>query len=237
METTKFGGRPLGLSAITNKRLVICEGMHDVELFDNLCSLHSLEFQAVSAGYVGGAPRNRDGIDYLTPALNALPGIPGFDTVLEAILIVADNDTTPVDAFNKVKQLIEATADIDVGRRYSVPNQPLVKAGARPSITIMMLPWTGSPGALDTICLTAASNRRSDLAKEVDAFAIAAKVGAAHGWPITKEHKMKLRCLISAAYPKDPNIAPAWVWRDGTDLVPLADPAFKQIVSFLRTFP
>jgi hypothetical protein len=48
---------------------------------------------------------------------------------------------------------------------------------------------------------------------------------------------MKLRSLMSAAHQDDPYLSPAWVWREGTDLVPLTDPVFAQVVDFLRNFP
>jgi hypothetical protein len=98
----------------------------------------------------------------------------------------------------------------------------------------MMLPWTGVHGALDTLCFTSAANKRDTIAAAVNCFA--ATTGAA-AWPAPKDSKMKLRSLTSAAHQDDPYLSPAWVWSDGTDLVPLNDPAFNQIVDFLRDFP
>jgi hypothetical protein len=91
----RFGGRQLGLKSITEKYLMICEGMHEVECFTNLCTQRSINnFQVAATGYIAGAPPNRDGIDYLTSALDALPAIPYFDD-LDAILITADNNGAP----------------------------------------------------------------------------------------------------------------------------------------------
>lgn len=224
----------MGISAITHKHLLICEGMHDVQFFYHLARNRGLPaFQAISAGNVAGAAPGRDGIDHLTSALNALPGISGFFSKLDSILIVADNDGDPAGALRQVQQYINATADIQTDLRYVAPAAEHVRAGSNPSITILMLPWSATIGALDTLCLAAARNREPTIAACVDNFEACVNPV---GWIPPKVDKMKLRTLISAAYPTDPYISPAWVWRDGTNLVPLNDPVFNQIEAFLRTF-
>jgi hypothetical protein len=230
----KFGELQLGLRAISHKHVLLCEGMHDAEFFKHLTLDRGLPaFQVASCGFVAGAPSGRDGVDNLTSALNAIVAVPGFSQV-EAVLIVADNDSDPIAAFKKVQQLIGATADIAAGRRYAIPDAPLTKSGIRPVMVVMMLPWTGVPGALDTLCLTAASNKEPAKAVCVDTFA---KCAQSDKWPPTKMHKMKLRSLLSATNESDPYISPDWVWRDGTDLVPLSDNVFDQIATFIRGFP
>lgn len=223
----------MGLSAITHKHLLLCEGMHDVEFFYHLAREHNLpDFLATSCGFVAGSPRGRDGITYLTPALNALPALPTFSSMLKKILIVADNDGNPAGALQAVQNQINATADIQPGRRYLAPAAPQVAAGVNPEVTILMLPDTGQTGALDTLCLMAAANKRPAVANCVDNFA---NCIAPVGWTPPREDKMRLRALLSASCP-DPYIAPAWVWRDGTDLVPLDDAIFNPIVAFLRNY-
>jgi len=230
----KFGARPLGIHAITHKHVLLCEGMHDAQFFKHLIDVRNLpSFLVASCGFIAGAPPGRDGIDHLTKALDALVAIPGFPQ-LEAILIVADNDSDPAAAFNKVRQLIGATADIKPQRRYAIPNAPLTKSGLQPTMVVMMHPWTGVPGALDTLCLTAASNKEPAKSVCVDIFA---KCAQSDKWPPTKVAKMKLRSLLSATYESDPYISPAWVWRDGTSLVPLHDSVFDQIATFMQGFP
>ena len=207
--------------------------MHDVQFFYYLAQTRGLPaFQAASCGNIAGAPPGRDGIDHLTGALNALPAIPTFFSKLECILIVADNDGNPTAALQRVQQYIDATIDIQPGRRYIAPAAEQLSAGANPSITILMLPWTGMPGALDSLCLAAARNREPGIAACVDNFE---RCINPQGWEPQKIAKMKLRAHISAAY-SDPYISPAWVWRDNTDLVPLNDPVFNQIEGFLRAF-
>jgi hypothetical protein len=224
----------VGLSSITHRHLLLCEGAHDWQFFSQLVQTRGLpSFQITSCGNVAGAKHGRDGIDYLTAALDALPALPHFPQ-LEAILIVADNDGNPQGAFKKVQDLIAAAAEISPGQRYAVPPTELARNGARPVMVVMMLPWTNVNGALDSLLYISAANKRPAVARCVDAFAKCTKSDV---WPMTKLAKMKLRSLMSAAHHADPYLAPAWVWSEGTDLVPINDPVFNQIEAFLRNFP
>jgi hypothetical protein len=233
VEEMKLEGQPLGLRGISHKHLLLCEGMHDVQFFRHFGPARGLPlFDSASCGFVAGHTSGRDGVDHLTGALDALPAIPNFNG-LESILIVADNDGDPILAFQKVRRLIEATADIRPGHRYVAPASPQISVGTAPLITVLMLPWTATVGALDTLCLGAARNREPAIAACGDNFATCIDPV---GWTATKVDKMKLRAHISAAYSSDPYISPAWVWRDGTDLVPLHDVVFDQIETFLRAF-
>jgi hypothetical protein len=237
VEEMKYGVLRMALSRISGRFLLLCEGMHDAEFFKHLGMDRGFQgtFQIASCGYVSQPHGRRDGIGHLTAALDALPSIPDFHK-LEAIIVAADNDSDARISFQNVQNLINATAEIEPGRRYSCPPAELTKGGANPTIVIMMVPWTGIPGALDTLCHASASARRPAIAAAVARFAAAAGVNDANGWPITKQHKMHLRSLLSAAYVSDPYIAPAWVWGDGTDLVPLSDHSFNQIAEFLGNF-
>ena len=96
------------------------------------------------------------------------------------------------------------------------------------------MPWTGVSGALDTMCWDAASKKRAAIGGHVDQFATNT---AASAWPVTKASKMKLRSLISASHIDNPYLSPTYVWHDGTDLIPLDDPAFDQVAAFLSGFP
>jgi hypothetical protein len=229
----KYGEPQLaGLKRIDHPYVLLCEGAHDAEFFEALIGTRGLpQFTISGCGHAVGA--RREGIDSLTDALDELPVISGFTNV-RAVLIVADNDSDPNAAFRKVCKLIDATAEIEPGVRYSAPLKPLTKAGTKPSVVVMMLPWTDVRGALDSLCYMSAAAKRKDIAACVDAFAKCTKTDI---WPVTKLAKMKLRSLISAARIADPYMSPAWVWSEKTDLVPIDDPAFNDIEKFLREFP
>lgn len=90
----------MGLQKITEKYVLLCEGMHDAQFFSHFIRERNLpSFTISSCGHA--ADVGRDGIGFLTDALNELPSIPGFEKV-EAVLIVADNDSDPTGKFNDV---------------------------------------------------------------------------------------------------------------------------------------
>jgi hypothetical protein len=97
-----------------------------------------------------------------------------------------------------------------------------------------MLPRTGIDGSLDTMCLTAAKNHAPAISRCVDTFTQCAHSDA---WPLTTLAKMKLRSIFSVSWEDDPNISPAYVWSENTNLVPLTDHVFSDVVTFLRGFP
>lgn len=231
----KSEGPLVRLTAITNKYVLLCEGAHDAEFFKALIDDRNLPgFTIASCGFATRLD-GKDGISHLTGALEGITTLAGFEQV-EAVLIVADNDSDGAATFAEIVDMVGA-AEVSPGQPYIPPTAPLVKGAGVPSVVVMMLPWTDVNGALDTLCLAAAENQRHLLSGPVHAFAAAAQVDDAHGWPITKQHKMKLRSLISAAHAADPYISPAYVWKHGTDLVPVSDASFNQIADFIRDFP
>ena len=138
---------------MNEKFVLLCEGAHDAQFFSHLIRERNLpSFTVASCGHAAAA--RGDGITFLTEALDELPSIEGFGNV-EAILIVADNDFNPVRAFADVQKMLCATAEIlgPPRRRYSIPNTPLIKGGSDPAIVVLMLPWTGINGALDSLLL------------------------------------------------------------------------------------
>ncbi len=225
----RYAGQAVESKAISSKYVLICEGWHDEEFF-----LHLIRERGIAPNFDVRACENitagYEGIDSLTDALNALPAISGFQNV-EAILIAADNDLDPAKAFTKISELIKASLP---QQPYAVPSTPFTKAGTNPVVVVMMIPWLNVKGSLDTMCLEAAMKKAPAIASCVEKFAKCAKTNE---WPITKQAKMKLRSLISAAYDKNPYLPPSWVWKNNTSLVPLSDPVFNQVASFLSNFP
>lgn len=177
----------------------------------------------------------RGGNSKFTEALDELAAIPGFQNV-QKVLVVADNDLDPAAAFNDIAAAISATAPIigPPASRYIPPGAPLTKAGANPAIIVMMIPWTGMAGSLSTMCLAAAANAAPAIAVCVNALATCT---AADKWPLTTLAKMKLRALIASAHRAKPELSPAYVWSEGTNLVPLTDGVFDQVATFLSGFP
>jgi hypothetical protein len=222
------------LASIPEPFVLLCEGQHDCQFFSHLITSRGLpRFDVCSVNYVLGS--SRGGNTRFTEALDELPAVPGFQNV-QKVLIVTDNDLDPVVAFNEVTAAISLTASIigPPASRYMAPIAPLVKAGANPEIIVMMMPWTGMIGSLSTMCLAAAENKAPDITVCVNALATCT---AADSWPITTLAKMKLRAIIASSYRAKPELSPAYVWSERTDLVPLSDSVFDQVASFLASFP
>lgn len=222
------------LTRITQPFVLLCEGQHDSQFFTHLITSRNLpRFEVCSVNYVLGDTRG--GNTKFTEALDELPAIPGFQNV-QKVLIVADNDLDPVAAFDEIKVAIDATTTIigPPASRYIAPAAPLTKVGVNPAVVVMMIPWTGTIGSLSTMCLTAAENAAPTIAGCVNALATCA---AADVWPVTTLAKMKLRALIASAHRAKPELSPAYVWSEGTNLVPLTDSVFNQVAAFLAGFP
>ena len=225
------------LANITQPFVLLCEGMHDSEFFRNLISSRNLpDFEICSVNYVLGASTNSGGGNTrFTEALDALPALPGFEGV-QKILVVADNDQNPNNEFQRIVGAINATAPIigPPASKFTAPGAPQTKAGKNPEIVVLMLPWTGVLGSLSTMCLQAAQNAAPKIAKCVDQLASCA---GADNWPQNKLAKMKLHTIIASSHQQKPNLSPAYVWSENTNLVPLGDTIFDQVAAFLQGFP
>lgn len=222
------------LTRITEPFVLLCEGQHDSQFFTHLIRVRNLpRFEVCSVNYVLGV--SRGGNTKFTEALDELPAIPGFQNV-QKILIVADNDLNPTTAFTDVVTAITATAPIigPPASRYVAPGAPLTKVGANPAVVVMMIPNIGIPGSLTTMCLIAAVNAAPAIAGCVDALATCT---AADTWPSTALAKMKLRAIIASSHRPKPELSPAYVWSETTNLVPLLDGVFDDVAAFLTNFP
>ncbi len=216
---------------ITQPFVLLCEGQHDSQFFTHLIASRGLpSFEVCSVNYVIGSTRG--GNTKFTEALDELPAIPGFQNV-QKVLIVADNDLEPVAAFNNVAAAITATAPIigPPASRFVAPKAPLQKAGTNPSVFVMMIPDIGVTGSLTTMCLVAAENSAPVIAGCVNALANSCTT--ADTWSVTALAKMKLRALIASSHKPKPELSPAYVWSEGTNLVPLSDSVFDDISDFL----
>jgi hypothetical protein len=156
--------------------------------------------------------------------------------MVERILIVADNDLEPKAAFANVIASIKDTAVIlgPPNRRFPEPAAPMQFAKGAPGIAVYMMPELNVSGSLSTVCWQAAEQTNRASATCVNA--LAACTGA-DGWPVTTLAKMRLRSLISSTHRNKPDMSVAYVWSEGTSIVPLDSPVFHGIKDFLIGFP
>jgi hypothetical protein len=67
-----------------------------------------------------------------------------------------DSDKNARDSFREVADLVRnvrAPAPDEPPHSYPVPTEQHKRADGNPSITILMVPWKGKVGALETLCL------------------------------------------------------------------------------------
>src|SRR5690349_16232863 len=126
---------------ITKPRVIICEGKADVAFFEHLISERGLpEFQVLPAN---GNSRYEDTL----VALSAAAGFGG----ISGILLVGDNDLNPAAAFQNVRTQVQRAGG------YGTPLNPgeAAESAGFPDVVVMMVPWHGSVGCLETLLLEA----------------------------------------------------------------------------------
>ena len=110
------------------------------------------------------------GKDRLRTFLDTLPGASGFRTV-KSIGIVRDADESAVAAFQSIQtSLRNANQAVRTwsGGEFPVPDRPEQRAGAGPSVSVLILPGDGEDGMLETlVCRTFAG---TDVDRCVDGF-------------------------------------------------------------------
>lgn len=204
---------------ITESRVIVCEGKGDVAFFEHLIQKRNLPgFQVLSAG-------GKDGYERVLVALSAAQG---FDRI-SGILVVGDNDRDPGAPFLNIQKQIRAAG------RYGVPNHPgeVVKSEGFPAVLVMMVPWQGRIGCLETLLIEAIYDVRPDFIPCVDAYAACTHADL---WNEVEQSKMKLQVAISAVCRSDPNTPVSYAWNRSEPIIPLDRPCFDQIADFLERF-
>lgn len=216
---------------VRGPRLMLCEGEHDRSFFTNLIQERSIQdFQICCPNdAVGGG-----GVSHYGDFLEALLSAPNVKAI-QTILIVADNDDNPTASFQFVLDQIKQPG------AFATPAGPRQKATSStlPSVTVLMLPWDTKLGAVETLCLEAAWNKRPNIRKCIDDYA---NCSGAAAWPQHRRLKMQMRSTLSALCDKDPNTSLTHAWNAehwsstmGCP-IPLTDTCFNQVVDYLRNF-
>ena len=212
---------------LKHPRLILCEGQGDQSFFRHLILerlLPSFDVYYPSLPHTFSGGRQAFG-----QMLQALSAVRGFNE-LKGILVVSDNDENPSRSFQEVAQQISAAEG------FARPASPLTIARTNhiPPLVVLMIPWTAQPGTLETLCLISASAERPALRDCLNTYADCTD---AIDWPISKRDKMRLRCMLSASCPTDPNTSLVHTWSAGRErLIPLEHECFNQIANFLAGF-
>lgn len=154
----------------------------------------------------------------------------GFENV-EHVVVVADNDDSPVNSFNQVnEQLKKAKSERNIKRDWAIPIQPGVKTTGDPSVTIWMWPSAGEPGCLETLLWKIIKAKYQSTSLCVES---ALQCSGAHSWPISKLDKARVRCFISIYCKKNPALSLGYAWRDVPDLFALDNEEFDEFSQIL----
>jgi len=210
-----------------NSRLVIvCEGEGDRAFFLNLMATRGLqEFRVIIPSDKPDIP---GGVDGFARRLRALRAERDFDKIA-GILVVSDNDDQPDGSFTKVQRQLTDSGG------YPIPARPLevARSLSGPPVAVMMLPRTGQPGSLETLCVEAMQGAWPEVARCVDEFCRCTSTGQ---WAPSKQSKMRLRAMVSAICESDPNTGLPYAWSRRENLIPLNEPVFDEIGRFLNDF-
>ena len=206
-------------------RLLLCEGPEDKAFFEQLIRTRTLpRFRIRDTGgkILKAAGNTRFGF-----ALKAFK----LERGVKDILIVADNDEAPDKRFSNVCTQIGDAYDLD-----KVPSRPLEKVSNDPSIMVLMLPWEGEVGCLETLCEESARTANAQIAGHVDYFA--AMVGVDNWDKQTRKSKMWLRTMLAATCERDPFVFLGNVFRYHRNqyLIPLDHPCFDRVSNVLSQY-
>lgn len=206
-------------------RLLLCEGPDDIAFFEQLIGIRGLPRFRIRD--TGGRNSKAAGNTRFGLALNALK----IESGVKDILIVADNDEAPDKSFSNVCKQIRDAYDSD-----KVPRRPLEKVSNNPSIMVLMIPWEGELGCLETLCEQAARTPNAQIAGHVDVFA--ALLGAENWDKQTRRSKLWMRTMLAASCERDPFVFLGNVFRHQRNrhLIPLDHPSFDRVSDVLARY-
>jgi hypothetical protein len=145
----------------------------------------------------------------------------------KAIIIVADNDGNPAEAFKCIqKQIGEAG--------FTIPKNPreIVETPDLPPLSVLMIPWDNDSGCLETLCMCAAN---SEYKHQLEVCADALVKCAGKDWDIAKQAKLRMRGFLSAVCKSDPNTGLRYAWNRTEKPFQLKGvAAFNQIADYFR---
>lgn len=208
--------------------LILCEGETDKRFLDRLITNRGIEnsFQ-VRFPHRGGKDK-RAGRSRFGPWLGVAYENQDFRNNVRAVLVVSDNDTDPAVSLTEVRDSLKESDG------FPIPDnaREIARKDGFPPLAVLMIP-NGSPGGLETVCVSAAYSR-FPIKGPVDTFMNST---AAAGWSAGKQSKMQLQSIIAAtcATRPDAGFSGHW-WENEQYHIPLDHQAFDDIANFLSGF-
>jgi hypothetical protein len=211
-------------SDIISEYLIVGEGAGDASLVRNLCEQRGITgFQIEDAG----------GSTKLETYLAGLQGRKGFDA-LKLLIVVADCDDDPGESFASVMKQLKAAKVVYPEAPYTFAYRSnLGDLGTY----VLMLPFNGNTatrGALESILLPSAVSHLSRHVACLDAWCACLEIDH-----LSSSHrdKVRLRSLIAAAHPEDPNIGLQYAINPSKNLIPLSHTCFDPLAEVIQMLP
>jgi hypothetical protein len=219
---------PERLKDILSDILIVGEGAGDAALIRHLTDDRGITgFQIEEAG----------GNTKFQSFINGLPARTGFKTRLKALVVVADTDGGADESFKNIAKQMKAEKFPCSHAPYKVAKLPHIDYVTY----ILMIPFakagegiTPITGALETLLLPSAEQHLSRFSQCLDDWCNCVQMS---GWSKTHQDKARLRSLIAAAYPQDPNCGLQWALKPDKNLIPLNHPSFDDLADLLRRLP
>jgi hypothetical protein len=200
------------------------EGLGDAAFLKHLLVDRNIDgFDVDDAGGTGKFPAY----------LKALPGRSGFRN-LRGILVAADCDDTPDASFTEVRRALKKAGlpfpENHLGSGKGQGHSDLISS-------IVMLPFTTTGptrGCLESLLLQSALERHATLATCIEPLCECVNVAS---WSKTSSRdKFRLRALIAAAYPDDPNYGLQYALKPDLGLIPLNHRCFDLVATAISNF-
>lgn len=213
---------PLALPDITETFLIVGEGGGDASLIRNLCADRAIAgFQIEDAG---GSSKFQAFVDGLSTRR-------GIDQ-LRALIIVADCDESPDASFSEIRKQLKAA-------KLPTPDNPFTFAQRHDcfAVYVLMLPFQGvaaTKGALETVLLPSAEAHLSNHVPCLDHWCACLNLS---GLSQSHRDKVRLRSLLTAANPEDPNVGLQWAISPTRNLIPLGHSCFDELANLIRSIP
>ena len=200
--------------------IILFEGVEDKSFLQELLKVSGVSDKFVFHNGSGGG---KNGFELV------LKGLVTVDH--KAIIIVADNDGFPAEAFKNIQKQINAAG-------FTVPRKPreMVATADLSPLSVLMIPWDKDAGCLETLCLGAVNPDYNTQLACADGLV---RCAGADKWDIAKQSKLKMRAFLSAVCKSDPNTGLRYAWskeggRPG-DIFPLKGVAVcDQIAEYFR---
>ncbi|MFY9658114.1 MAG: DUF3226 domain-containing protein [Methylocystis sp.] len=148
------------------------------------------------------------------------------------IVIISDNDDDPETSSQNIKEQVGRYFDLNL-KEWDEKNIITTELGM-PRILIIMMPWYGEMGSLETLCYEAAFAASPLMQKVVSQFQFEAGV---HKWDEAhRRDEMWLRSYLAVSCKQDPFVPMRDVFdrRSKLNLVPLEHECFDRLAKALH---